>query len=139
MFGNRNSVRGRLLPIVSTLALASALATSANAADFKLGDVSVNVNTTLAAAFGVRTSSQDSRYIAASSGGTNTALGAENVDDGNQNFNRGDVYSASVRAIHDVEMSAGNIGAFVRFSYFYDAISANKGNTRRTFAVSPDV
>lgn len=132
MFGNRNSVRGRLLPFVSTLALTSALATSANAAEFKLGDVSMNVDTTLAAAFGVRTTSQDSRYIAASNGGTNTALGAENVDDGNQNFNRGDVYSASVRAVHDVEMSAGNIGAFVRFSYFYDAISANKGNTRRT-------
>lgn len=132
MFGNRNSVRGRLLPIVSTLALASVVATSANAAEFKLGDVSMNVDTTLAAAFGVRMTSQDSRYIAASSGGTNTALGAENVDDGNQNFNRGDIYSASVRAVHDIEMSTGNIGAFVRFSYFYDAISANKGNTRRT-------
>lgn len=132
MFGNRNSVRGRLLPIVSTLAIAGALVTSANAAEFKLGDVSINVDTTLAAALGIRTMSQDSRFIAVSNGGTNSALGAENVDDGNLNFNRGDIYSASVRAIHDIEMSAGNIGAFVRFSYFYDAISANKGNTRRT-------
>jgi hypothetical protein len=132
MFGNRNSVRGSLVPIVSSLAIASALATSANAVEYQLGDVSVNVDSTLAAAFGVRTTSQDSRYIAASNGGTNTALGAENVDDGNLNFDRGDIYSASVRAIHDIEMSSGNIGAFVRFSYFYDAISANEGNTRRT-------
>ena len=132
MFGNRISIRGSLLPIVSSLAIASAVGTSANAAEFNFGDVSVNIDTTLAAAFGVRTMSQDSRFIAASNGGTNTALGAENVDDGNLNFNRGDVYSASVRAIHDIEMSAGNIGAFVRFSYFYDAISANEGNTRRT-------
>jgi len=132
MFQKRNSIKGRLLPAASVLALASAMATTADAAEYNWGDMSVSVDTTINAALGIRTVNPDGRYIAVSNGGTNAAAGAENTDDGSQNFQRGDVYSASVRAVHDIEMSFGNFGAFTRFSYFYDGVNNDADSTRRT-------
>ncbi len=132
MFRSWSSMKGRLLAGASTLLLGTALVTSGEAREFVWGDLTVEVDSAINVGLGVRTSNPNARYIAASSGGTNTGLGAENVDDGNQNFRRGDIYSASARAIHDVEMSFGDFGAFTRFSYFYDAVQNDADSTRRT-------
>lgn len=132
MVCNWGSMKGRLLACASTMLLGGAMAGAATAAEFEWGDVTVDIDSTVNIGVGIRTVNPDARYIAASNGGTNRSVAAENVDDGNQNFLRGDIYSASTRAIHDVEISLGNVGAFTRFSYFYDAVKNDADSTRRT-------
>jgi hypothetical protein len=133
-----NILKRRLSTRRSTCLMAGALIagigliTPVSAADFKFGNVDVNIKSTLAAGLGVRVTDPDWGHIAVSNGGSDASVGAENFDDGNLNFRRGDIFTASMRMLHEVDIHQGNVGAFVSLSYFYDAINNNKESTRRT-------
>lgn len=94
------------------------------------GDVTVKFNSTASAGVGIRTVNPDANFIGTTNGGNE--IGGENFDDGNLNYRRGDVFSASVRMMHEVDLRWQNYGAFTRFSYFYDAINNDASSTRRT-------
>lgn len=116
--------------LLAGLLLATSCLTPAMAEEWDMGGVKLKLNSTLSAGMGIRTVNPDSNYIGVSNGGTDP--GGVNFDDGNLNYKRGDIYSASVRMMHEVDVSYQNLGAFTRFSYFYDFVNSDADSTRRT-------
>ncbi|MEQ8328287.1 DUF1302 domain-containing protein [Parvibaculum sp.] len=104
----------------------------ASAADWKFGNIDVNLKSTVSAGLGVRTVDPDGDLISFLNGGRDTNVAAENFDDGNLNFKRGDIFTASTRMLHELDMSWENYGAFVSVSYFYDFVNNDADSTRRT-------
>lgn len=105
---------------------------SASAAEWNFGDVNLNIKSTVSAGLGMRVASPNGDLVAVSNGGRDAHAAAENFDDGNLNFRRGDIYTASVRVLHEADLSWYNYGAFVSVSYFYDAVNNDADSTRRT-------
>lgn len=115
-----------------TLIAGLGVTASASAAEWEFGDVNLNVKTTVSAELGMRTVNPDGDYIAVSNGGRNATFGTENYDDGDLNYRRGDLTTASLRMMHEADLSWHNYGAFLSFSYFYDAVNNDADSTRRT-------
>lgn len=118
--------------MAGALAAAIGAVAPASAADFKFGNIDVNFKSTLSAGLGVRVVDPDWGNIAVSNGGRDANVAAENFDDGNLNFRRGDIFTASLRMLHEIDMHHENVGAFISLSYFYDAVNNNEESTRRT-------
>ena len=51
--------------------------------------------------------------------GTTGTAKSNTIDDGNLNFNSGDIVSNIFKGLHGRELKKGNFGAFVRFKYWY--------------------
>lgn len=51
---------------------------------------------------------------------TNNGSYSANGDLGNLNFNKGEAFSTIVKGVHELDISNGNMGVFVRGMYFYD-------------------
>ena len=96
---------------------------------FSLGDeVRGNLDTTLSYGAAWRMKKRDSRLIGTANGGSAYSV---NFDDGNLNYNRGDLISHSVKATSELALNWRNFGLFVRGTAFYD-FENNDGNRRRT-------
>jgi len=129
----RKSARGRLAyALVACAASLIGGTTAASAVEWKFGEVDVNVKSTVSAGVGIRTVNPDGDLISVLNGGRDTTIAAENFDDGNLNYKRGDVYTASTRMLHEVDIRWQNLGAFSSFSYFYDFVNNDAESTRRT-------
>lgn len=112
------------------LLLATALGAPATAAEWTFGNVEMRLNSTVSAGAGMRLVNPDADYIGVTNGGNDP--NGVNFDDGNLNYRRGDFYSASTRLLNELEITAGNFGAFLRVNTFYDAINNDAESTRRT-------
>ncbi|RUO29663.1 DUF1302 domain-containing protein [Aliidiomarina soli] len=111
------------LPLASAIAMALAL--PAQAVEFDLGRYNVRVDSTLSIGATMRTEDPDMRVI--HPGNMAGGEGQSGVaDDGNLNFEKGDLTSLVFRGIHDVAVDGGNHGFFVRFNYWYDDILKNE-------------
>lgn len=120
----RNATMTKKLPLATAIALA--LAAPAQAVDFDIGRYNVRVDSTLSIGATMRTQSQDLRVI--HPGNMAGGQGQSGVaDDGNLNYDSGDLTSLVFRGIHDIAIDGGNHGFFVRFNYWYDDILENEG------------
>jgi len=94
--------------------------TAANAAEFYLGeddDIKVSITSQLSIGASWRLKDIDPDLIAAVNGGN----GASNTtDDGNLNFQKDKTFSKIIKGVHDINVSKDDVGAFVRFKYWYD-------------------
>ena len=128
---------GARLRRVGTLAAAVALAlgVGAPAQGFEFssdtGELWGSFDTTVSLGARWRMQKPDSSLIgianrdAAPNGGTARSV---NEDDGNLNWERGEVVSLTAKATHDLELNYRNYGAFVRATYFYDdAVMSKSG------------
>lgn len=110
-------------------------ASQAQAADFSFGsddDILLQINSELTMGSSWRLGDANPYYIGASNGGTGATA---TTDDGNLNYAKGDAFSTIIKGIHDVQLSKGDFGAFVRFKYWYDyalkdgdVLHGNSGN-----------
>ncbi len=107
-------------------------AVPASAIEWKFGNIDVNMKSTISAGLGVRTVNPDGDLISVLNGGRDANIAAENFDDGNLNYRRGDIFTASTRMLHELDFSWENYGAFVSVAYFYDFVNNNAESTRRT-------
>jgi hypothetical protein len=100
-------------------ALALAFNTPGHAFEFKTGDeLSGSFDTTVTLGALWRAQDRDPSRLAITNGGT---ARSPNEDDGNLNYDKGDIYSALVKVSHDLNLKYGNYGFFGRVLYFYDA------------------
>lgn len=100
---------------VGGLALALPLATQAIELNF--GEVTGSIDTTVSAGALWRMDDRERALIAISNGGTGrSAIG----DDGNINYEKGDLVSAAIKATNDLELKYGSVGLFNRVTTFYD-------------------
>jgi len=110
-------------------AVALALGASAPSQSFEFtsasGEVTGSFDTTLSLGARWRMQKPDDSLIGIANGGTARSV---NEDDGNLNWDRGDVVSLTAKATHDLELNYRNYGAFVRATYFYDdAVMSKSG------------
>jgi len=95
------------------------------AADFYLGsqqDIAIQVNSQLSLGASWRTEGADPANVSADNGGSGAS---STTDDGNLNFDQGDTFSQILKGSHDIQITAGNLGAFTRFKYWTDEELAN--------------
>ncbi len=116
------------LIVVFTIGLAMTNTSVGSAAQFEFfdGDLTGNLDTRLAIGANIRASSRDSDLVGMANGGSATSV---NGDDGNLNYDRGDIYSASANVTHELDLSWKNFGFFSRVFYFGDVAATD---TRRT-------
>ncbi|MGB0937298.1 MAG: DUF1302 domain-containing protein, partial [Colwellia sp.] len=95
-------------------------ASQAQAADFSFGaddDILLKINSELTFGSSWRLGDANPYYIGQINKGTGATA---TTDDGNLNYAKGDAFSTIVKGIHDIQLSKGDFGAFVRFKYWYD-------------------
>ncbi len=121
------SVQTSFLPLkhlVCAMACVSACATvQAGSIDIADGEGKVSFDSTFSAGILVRTQDRDPRVIGAVNGGTSRSV---NEDNGNLNYDKGEIVSELLKASHDFEISYGKTGLFARFGYFKDIALSNK-------------
>ncbi|TVP87607.1 MAG: DUF1302 domain-containing protein [Thioalkalivibrio sp.] len=81
------------------------------------GEVWGSFDTTVSLGARWRMQKPDDALIGIANGGTARSV---NEDNGNLNWDRGDVVSLAAQVTHDLDLNYRNYGAFVRATYFYD-------------------
>lgn len=114
----------RISLLVTTATIGIFAAGGAWAESYKVGDVDLSIDTTITAGASMRAVSRDCTHISIPNGGCgagNKTTGV-NSDNGDLNFDRGDLTSAGVKGLMDIQATWQNYGAFVRPRAFYDAV-----------------
>jgi hypothetical protein len=124
---------GLMRPCLLASAIGLALVTNpSQAIDLSTGDVSISLDTTISYGAGMRVSDRDDDLVAksffnpviggASPAAQEAALGrfSANSDDGNLNFDDGDLIFNAARITSELQVDYKNYGFFVRGNYFYD-------------------
>ncbi|NND67670.1 MAG: DUF1302 domain-containing protein [Halioglobus sp.] len=106
--------------LVPLCAFTLGLSPAAHALQFNLGEIEGNFTSNFSLGASWRTEDPSSRVV--SPGNTNGEGRASSsvTDDGNLNYEEGDMYSLMFKGIHDLDLNAGNFGVFTRFKYWYD-------------------
>ena len=104
---------------VCCLAVGAALAASspAHAMTWDWGDWSGSWDNTISYGISWRGEDPDPALIGKGNGGTGQAI---LTDDGNLNFEQGDIFSNIIKGTSEVELTNGQFGAFGRIKYWYD-------------------
>lgn len=109
---------------VSSIAAATALAFSSpvSAFQFEKGGWEGSWDTTISYGLGVRAEDRNKEIIGTANGGTAFSV---NGDDGNLNFDKGDVFSNALKLSTELELTKGSYGAFFRVNALYDDVIVN--------------
>lgn len=103
------------------LALAAAgMALPAAAQTFQLGPFEGNFSSNISIGASWRTEAPNLGVLSPGNTDGKGRASSSTADDGNLNYDRGDLYSLQVRGIHDLELAADNYGFFTRLKYWYD-------------------
>lgn len=108
--------RGRLGVVLPTL-LAMLCGTPAAAFQFELGEIQGSFDSTLSYGLSWRMDKQDKDIISLQEGGR---AFSGNFDDGNLNYDEGDLISNTAKITSDLALDYRNFGIFLRGSAFYD-------------------
>lgn len=114
----------RILSGVSAVALIAPIlaAGSAHAISFNRGELSGSFDTTLTVGALFRVEDRDPDLVGVANGGRANSI---NGDNGNLNYDKG-LVSLVGRATHELKLTYGNIGAFVRGTYFLDIVNVKR-------------
>ncbi|WP_041536075.1 DUF1302 family protein [Parvibaculum lavamentivorans] len=115
---NEPAVRIRRLgasTAIATLFVSSFLfSTAASAESFVFGDAKLTIDSTVSAGATMRTSDRDCQRVSVANGGcapAGTKATGVNSDNGNLNFDKGDITNAIVKATSDIQLTWQNYGA----------------------------
>lgn len=131
MKNTKNSSCGSVFPAFQTfqtfqfkscalsVMLACVVAAPSHAFEFKSdsGEVTGSFDTTISMGASWRAQGRDPTLVGITNGGT---ARSNNEDDGNLNYDKGDVFSSPLKATHELALKRGNLGLFGRGTYFYD-------------------
>lgn len=107
----------------SAAAVAALLAVPAKAATFDLGDWQGSWNSSFSVGMGVRARERDTRLYGQANGalvGLTDGSGANTIDEGNLNYDKGDRYTTLFKLFSEVELKKGDLGLLVRGKAWYD-------------------
>lgn len=125
------SARGTCLNLLA-LALAATFVVPAFAFQFESGDLSGSLDSTLSYGLAWRMEDPDNAIFGNddTSNGEGTAY-SQNIDDGNLNYDKGDLISNTAKVTSELALQYKNFGLFVRGTAFYD-FENNDGDRART-------
>jgi hypothetical protein len=122
------------LGVVLPVLLAMFLGTPAVAFQFNLGEVNGSLDSTLSYGLSWRMADRDKDIIGLANGGKAYSL---NGDDGNLNYDDGDLISNTAKITSELALDYNNFGLFVRGTAFYDF--ENQDGDRARTQLSDDV
>lgn len=99
-------------------ALCCLLATPVAGVQFDVGPLQGRFDSALSLSTAVSTANPDKQQLQAANG-----------NDGRRNYRSGDVFSVLFKGTHDLEVRRGNLGVFLRGSYWYD--TAQRDHSQR--------
>ncbi len=105
------------LGILLTALLATLMATPVAAFQFNLGSAQGSLDSTLSYGLSWRVADRDKDIIGLQEGGN---AYSHNFDDGNLNYDKGDLISNTTKLTSELALELDNFGLFVRGSAFYD-------------------
>ncbi|MES9904419.1 MAG: DUF1302 family protein, partial [Sedimenticola sp.] len=108
---------GNTLPLL--VAMIGGTSAPAYAFEFKSGDLTGSIDSTVSWGISKRIEDRDPALIGAGNGGT-SAVATSTTDDGNLNFDNGDVFSHIIKGNHDISLNYNNFGAFTRVKWWND-------------------
>jgi len=94
------------------------MAAQAQGFEFFMGEMEGSLDSQISMGSSWRTEGQNAGLIKGIDGATTNA---QNNNDGDLNYENGDSFSQIFKGSHDLQVSYGNYGAFVRGKYWYDA------------------
>ncbi|MFD2631792.1 DUF1302 domain-containing protein [Idiomarina piscisalsi] len=115
----RRTTMLKKLPLATAIALS--FAATGQAADFEVGDYEIKFDSILSYGASWRMEDQANHLIHPGNRAGGTA-GSSVGDDGNLNFDKGDLVSSVFKGVHDLSIDGDSHGAFVRFNYWYDYV-----------------
>jgi hypothetical protein len=89
----------------------------ASALTANVGPLEGSLDTTVSTGISLRIEERDPALVAQTNGGQQAGA---NTDNGNLNFDQGDITSLNVKVLHEGSWAYKNYGFFGRFYYFYD-------------------
>ena len=109
----------------STLALACAAAAAslsphAVALKFNWGELEGTFNSNFSVGASWRTEDPSLRVVSPGNTDGKGRAASSVTDDGNLNYDEGDMYSLLFKGVHDFDLTNGAFGVFTRFKYWYD-------------------
>ncbi len=116
----------------------SAWSTESRAYEYSNGDFNMQINNTLTYGIGVRVASRDEENVGKVANNPGVGLlpnalqrevpgrWSSNGDDGNLNYDRGDLFSNQVKLTSELNFSYNNFGGFLRVTGFYDFENATR-------------
>jgi Protein of unknown function (DUF1302) len=116
----RSTPPAELAPVLLVVLAASAATQPARAIELRSDDAGIagNLDTTVTVGASLRVQDRDDDLIGVANGGRANSI---NVDDGNLNFDKGDLTSLAAKVTHELDLNWRNFGFFGRLFYFYDA------------------
>ncbi len=123
----KSGVKSTCLSLLAFV-LAATFAVPAFAFQFDYGDLSGSLDSTLSYGLAWRMEDQDPDIVGLSNGGNAFSV---NGDDGNLNYDKGDLISNTAKITSDLALQYKKFGFFVRGTAFYD-FENNDGDRRRT-------
>ncbi|MEO4046971.1 DUF1302 domain-containing protein [Pseudomonas sp. CAU 1711] len=108
---------GIFQPHTLTLAIALGSAAPAQAINFNIGEIDAQLDSSLSVGASWSMRSADPDLIGSANGGSGFT---QTGDDGRLNFKKGETFSKIFKGIHDLQLSYGDSGVFVRGKYWYD-------------------
>ncbi len=100
--------------------IANLLALPAMAVEFELGGFEGSFNSQISLGGSWRMSEMEPRLVTPGNAPGFGLASTSTADDGDLNFNDGDIYSLILKGVHDLELRKGDFGVFVRAKYWYD-------------------
>ena len=104
--------------LTSAVSLASAV--PAQAAKFNWGEIDGSFTSTLSVGASWRMEDADKKFLSPGNTNGKGKASSSTTDDGNLNFDQGDMYSMQLKGLHDLELTYENFGVFTRVKYWYD-------------------
>lgn len=108
---------GAMYPHALALAVALATALPAQAASFNIGEIEGKFDSSLSIGASWAMDDADAKFIGKANGGT---ASTRTSDDGRLNFKKGETFSKIFKGVHDLQLSYGDTGVFLRGKYWYD-------------------
>lgn len=106
----------RILRGATRMLLVAPLST-AIAVEFQAGDFDVSLDSQISIGTSIRNEDRNKAYISPGNGGTSNS---NTPDDGNLNFEKGDAFSSIVKGTHEMNVSDGRVGLFLRGKWWND-------------------
>lgn len=100
--------------------IAMGLSPMAHAVKFTLGDLEGTFTSNFSVGASWRTEDPSNRVVSSGNTDGEGRAASSVTDDGNLNYDKGDMYSMLFKGVHDLDLNAGNYGVFTRFKYWYD-------------------
>lgn len=95
-------------------------AATASGADFNLGPLEGSITSNLSVGASWRVEDPSNRVLAPGNTDGEGRASSSTADDGNLNYDKGDLFSFIFRGVHDVRLDGDRYGFFTRFKYWYD-------------------